>query len=187
VTERVQYRNKILFQSAFDPLNPTLTNLPPSNAILNLNDTMYLGLASQRLPNASNVQTIAINNISSSYALDVVGTIGSSTLSTKYVLTNLSIAVAPAQIYPLSTPNLIFYTSTSFFARAREIPGNTIECVASTITLSKIIDINLSNQRVGIFTRNPTYPFEVSREVISKTMTTNILRVSTFFLTVQSI
>jgi hypothetical protein len=177
-TFAANFANTILFFEASETLQ-----VPPETSVININDTLYVGLSNQVLPTASNIQTIGIGISTSDYALDVSGSVGTSSFIGTYIE-----SLKPTTIDGIQ--NIYFIGST--LAIHGGSPGlvtgiNTIYTQPSSILFNKIVTTNLSTARMGLYTTNPQYSFDVRRHGILSTVSTNLLLSGAFFLTLQTI
>jgi hypothetical protein len=157
--------------------------VPPENSVININDTLYVGLSNQVLPTASNIQTIGIGISTSDYALDVSGSVGTSSFIGTYIESLKPTTISASQ-------NIYFIGST--LAIHGGSPGlvtgiNTIYTQPSSILFNKIVTTNLSTARMGLYTTNPQYSFDVRTQGIVDTVNTSLLVSGAFFLTLQTI
>ena len=158
-------------------------SIPPQNSVININDTLYVGLSNQVLPTASNIQTIGIGVSTSDYALDVSGSVGTSSFIGTYIQSLKPTTVDGVQ-------NIYFMASTLAIHGGN--PGlvtgiNTIYTQPSSILFNKIVTTNLSTARMGLYTTNPQYSFDVRTQGIVDTVNTSLLVSGAFFLTLQTI
>jgi hypothetical protein len=158
-------------------------SIPPENSVININETLYVGLRNQVLPTASNIQTIGIGISTSDYALDVSGSVGTSSFIGTYIQ-----SLKPTTVDGIQ--NIYFMASTLAIHGGN--PGlvtgiNTIYTQPSSILFNKIVTANLSTARMGLYTSNPQYSFDVRRQGVVNTVSTNLLLSGAFFLTLQTI
>ena len=177
-TFAAKFANTIQFFEASE----TLT-VPPENSVININDTLYVGLSNQVLPTASNIQTIGIGISTSDYALDVSGSVGTSSFIGTYIESLKPTTIAAAQdIYFLGSRLAIYGGDPGLVTGI-----NTIYTQPSSIVFNKIVTANLSTARMGLYTNDPQFSFDVRRQGIVSTVSTNLLLSGAFFLTLQTI
>ena len=144
----------------------------------NINDTLFVKKANYTLGPA-----IGINTISPTQILDVNGTFACSTLSTAIYKQQFVEFDTPAREYILSSNLSIFEGSYPITTAGK----NTVYSEPSSLTLNSILSINLSTQRVGCYTTNPQFDFDVQRAGWISTLTTQTVNTKTLFFTLQSL
>jgi hypothetical protein len=158
-------------------------SIPPQNSVININDTLYVGLSNQVLPTASNIQTIGIGVSTSDYALDVSGSVGTSSFIGTYIE-----SLKPTTVDGLQNIYFIGSNLTIHGGDPELVTGiNTIYTQPSSILFNKIVTANLSTARMGLYTTNPQYSFDVRTQGIVDTVNTSLLVSGAFFLTLQTI
>ena len=177
-TLAANFANTIQFFEA----SPSVS-LPPQNSLININDTLYVGLSNQVLPTASNIQTIGIGISTSDYALDVSGSVGTSSFVGTYIESLKPTTVDGVQNIYFIGSNLAIHGGS---------PGlvtgiNTIYTQPSSILFNKIVTTNLSTARMGLYTNDPQFSFDVRTQGIVSTVSTSLLVSGAFFLTLQTI
>lgn len=158
-------------------------SIPPENSVININNTLYVGLSNQVLPTASNIQTIGIGISTSDYALDVSGSVGTSSFIGTYIESLKPTTVDAAQDIYFIGSNLAIHGGN---------PGlvtgiNTIYTQPSSILFNKIVTTNLSTAQMGLYTNDPQFSFDVRTQGIVSTVSTSLLVSGAFFLTLQTI
>ena len=177
-TLAANFANTIQFFEASESLA-----VPPQNSVININDTLYVGLSNQVLPTASNIQTIGIGISTSDYALDVSGSVGTSSFIGTYIESLKPTTVYAAQdIYFLGS-NLAIYGGDPELMTGI----NTIYTQPSSILFNKIVTTNFSNQQMGLYTNDPQFSFDVRTQGIFSNVSTILLESGAFFLTLQTI
>ena len=177
-TLAANFANTIQFFEASESLS-----MPPENSVININDTLYVGLSNQVLPTASNIQTIGIGISTSDYALDVSGSVGTSSFIGTYIESLKPTTIAAAQdIYFLGS-NLAIYGGDPELVTGI----NTINTQPSSILFNKIVTTNLSTAHMGLYTNDPQFSFDVRTQGIVSTVSTILLLSGAFFLTLQTI
>jgi hypothetical protein len=158
-------------------------SIPPENSVININNTLYVGLSNQVLPTASNIQTIGIGISTSDYALDVSGSVGTSSFIGTYIESLKPTTIAAAQnIYFIGSRLAIHGGSPGLVTGI-----NTIYTQPSSILFNKIVTTNLSTASMGLYTSNPQFSFDVRSQGIVSSVSTSLLESGAFFLTLQTI
>jgi hypothetical protein len=170
------------FETYTSPFPPPLGKVAPSNAAININNVLYATLSNQTQPTLSNIQTIGIGISTPAYALDISGSIGTSSFIGKTIQSS----------QPITVSSLIYFQGQNFTMFQGPDPllvseGNTVYTEPSSITLNKIVNVNISSQKVGIYTKDPHYDLDVPSQSILFTASTSILYTGAFFLTLQTI
>ena len=170
------------FETYTSPFPLPLGNTAPSNAAININNVLYATLSNQTQPTLSNIQTIGIGISTPAYALDISGSIGTSSFIGKTI----------ESTQPITVSSLIYFQGQNFTMFQGPDPllvsqGNTIYTEPSSITLNSIVNVNISSQKVGVYTKDPQYDLDVPSQSILFTASTSVLYTGAFFLTLQTI
>lgn len=175
---------EIMFSTLANTINIFQDN---TDIYTNVNNTLFVKenllqlKAAQRVGiNTVSQPVLIVTNNSLGAELDVGGIVGCSTISTSiYKQSPLHFSL-PNQEY-IQTPNL------SIFENQQILSKNTIYSQPSTITFNSILTVNLSTQRVGCFTSNPLFDFDMRRAGWISNLTTQTVKTETLFFTLQSI
>ena len=81
----------------------------------------------------------------------------------------------------IEDPYFTFYSGSTVPSSS-----NSIVSAQSTLTLNGIVSLNLSTQKVGVFTTDPQFTLDVRRQAYIQSVSTSLLRTSLLFLTLQS-
>jgi cytoskeletal protein CcmA (bactofilin family) len=157
----------------------TANDLTTNTQCLNINDTLFS--ENPFLPRIPG--WIGINISSPTVQLDVKGTVACSTLST-VIYKESTIRLLKANSEYIQNPNLsIFEGPNPYFVTSK----NTVYSEASTITFNSILSVNLSTQKVGVYTKNPLFDLDVRTAGWFNQISTPKLVTGTLFLTLQSL
>ena len=161
--------------------NSISTNGTGSDITLGINETVYI-------PNVNPVSqpiTVGIRNPNPAYSLDIQGTFGASTLSTSilYAPENINMSTASGNVFFNDEYLKVFESSNDSF-----IPtGNRIQVTPSSMTFNSLVTLQISTQRVGVFTRNPQFDFDMQRHGYLNTLKASTIQTSLIFVTLQSV
>lgn len=145
--------------------------------IVNINNALY---ATADMPIK---QKIGINVSSPLYDLDIGGSFGISSFSTGYLFAPGFIQNATASGEFMKDPYLSFVSGQE----GEIVQGsNSIFTTASSFTVNSVFSVNLSSQKIGIYTTNPQYTLDVRRQAYVQALSTPLLNTSLLFLTLQS-
>jgi hypothetical protein len=126
---------------------------------------------------------VGINISNPTVLLDVNGLTGCSTLST-VIYKQSTIALLKANSEYIQNPNLSIFEGTN----SRFITGkNTVYSAPSSITFNSILTVNLSTQKVGVYTSNPRLDLDVQTAGYFRQLSTSTVVSGTLFLTLQSL
>lgn len=145
---------------------------------LAINSTIFV-------PNQTSVypQFIGIGTSNPSYEVDVQGSIGASTFSTMYVYAPQNIYVSSSRVYFQDDYFSIFEgTDPSLVTQYNRIQTN-----PSSLTINSVFTLQVSTQRLGLYTTNPQLDFDCQRAGYLGSLRTNTLNTSLLFLTLQSV
>lgn len=178
------FTNKLLTPSLAinAPLDSRANSISTDSATtLGINDTVYI-------PNVTpGVQaiTVGIRNPNPAYSLDIRGTFGASTLSTSflYASENLNMSSASGKVFFNDQYLKLFESSNDSFVAS----GNRIQVTPSSMTFNSLVTLQISTQRVGVFTRNPQFDFDVQRHGYLNSLKASTIQTSLVFVTLQSV
>ncbi len=147
--------------------------------LLYVNETLSI---TRPNPNSWGVGINTLQTLNSSY-LQVNGTVAASSLTS---------AVYTVDTVEVSEPNKVFLNSCnlSIYSGANShtvIGKNTIYSEVSTLTFNNALTINLSTQRVGIYTSNPLFDFDARTRGLFDTLRTQTVNAALINFTIQSI
>lgn len=143
--------------------------------MLNLNGVVYT------TANVPTQQKTGINISTPLYDLDVRTSLGTSSFSTLLTFAPGYIQTTQSQGTVIQDPYLTFYSGSTVPSSS-----NSIVSAQSTLTLNGIVSLNLSTQKVGVFTTDPQFTLDVRRQAYIQSVSTSLLRTSLLFLTLQS-
>jgi hypothetical protein len=112
----------------------------------------------------------------------VDGSLGTSTLSTFYLLTSSTYISAPNVFFKDQYLSLFDSTDNSLVSS-----GNRIQFNASSMTLNSIVTLQTSTQRVGVYTQNPQFDLDVQCAAVLNNVYASTINTPLLFLTLQSI
>jgi hypothetical protein len=112
----------------------------------------------------------------------VDGSLGTSTLSTFYLLTSSTYISAPNVFFKDQYLSLFDSTDNSLVSS-----GNRIQFNASSMTLNSIVTLQTSTQRVGVYTQNPQFDLDVQCAAVLTNVYASTINTPLLFLTLQSI
>jgi hypothetical protein len=145
--------------------------------ILNINNALYV---TADMPIK---QKIGIAFSSPLYDLDIDGIFGTSSFSTGYLF-------APGFVQNQATSGEFLKDPYVSFVSGQEgevvHASNSIFTTASSFTVNGVFSVNLSSQKIGIYTTNPEFTLDVRRQGYIQTLSTPVLNTSLLFLTLQS-
>jgi hypothetical protein len=128
-------------------------------------------------------QFIGIGTSNPSYEVDVQGTFGASTLSTTYLYAPQNIYVSSSRVYFQDEYFSLFEgTNPSLVTQANRIQTN-----PSSMTFNSVFTLQVSTQRIGLYTTNPQVDFDCQRAGYVGSLRANTLNTSLLFLTLQSV
>lgn len=157
----------------------TLTTLGQSGySQLRINTTLFV-------PNDTTVypQSIGIGTNAPSYEVDVAGSFAASTVSTTYLYAPSNLYISSSRVYLQDDYFSIFEgTDPSLVTNYNRIQTN-----PSSMTFNSILTLQVSTQRVGLYTTNPQVEFDCQRAGVLGTLTANTINTSLLFLTLQSV
>ncbi len=118
-------------------------------------------------------------------SLQVSGTFGVSTLSS-------GVLYAPSNINMSTARNISFFNDQYLQMYENTNPsfvtsGNRIQLTPSSMTFNSILTLQISTQRVGLFTQNPQFDFDVQRHGYLSNLKASTIQTSLIFLTLQSV
>lgn len=118
------------------------------------------------------------------YQLDVLGTFATSSFSTSYLNATTSSFITTTSLQRfLEAPNLELTRTTP----SQDLFQNSIQTGPSSLIFNNVLSVNLSTQRVGVYTTLPEFDLDVRRHGTLFTVSTNLVRTSLLFLTLQSV
>jgi hypothetical protein len=150
-----------------------------NQVLLYVNETLSVR---KPVPNSWGVGINTLQTLNSSY-LQVNGTVAVSSLTS---------AVYAVDTVEVSEPNKVFLNSCNLSiysgADSRQVVDkNTIYSEVSTLTFNNALTINLSTQRVGIYTSNPLFDFDARTRGLFDTLQTQTVNAALINFTIQSI
>lgn len=133
--------------------------------------------------NTTTQPVVSVTNNSLGAELDVDGIVGCSTISTSiYKQSALSFSL-PDQEY-INIPSLSLFEG----ADSKQITNkNTIYSDSNSITFNSMLTVNLSTNRLGCFTSNPLFDFDMRKAGWISNLDTQTVKTETLFFTLQSI
>jgi cytoskeletal protein CcmA (bactofilin family) len=150
----------------------------PGYTQLAINNTLFVPNQAVLYP-----QFIGIGTSNPSYEVDVQGSFGASTLSTTYVYAPQNIYVSSSRVYFQDDYFSVFEgTNPSLVTEYNRIQTN-----PSSMTINSIFTLQVSTQRIGLYTTNPQVDFDCQRAGYLGSLRTNTLNTSLLFLTLQSV
>lgn len=148
-----------------------------------INDTLYSENPTFTYSSAKFPGWVGINISNPTVQLDVNGLAACSTLST-VIYKQSTIALLKANSEYIQNPNLSIFEGTN----SRFITGkNTVYSAPSSITFNSILTVNLSTQKVGVYTSNPRLDLDVQTAGYFRQLSTSTVVSGTLFLTLQSL
>jgi len=128
---------------------------------------------------------VGIRNPDPVYSLDVRGTFGASTLSTSvlYASENINMSTAGDNVFFNDQYLKLFKGTNDSFVDS----GNRIQVTPSSMTFNSLVTLQISTQRIGVFTRNPEFDFDVRRHGYLSNLKSSTIQTSLIFLTLQSV
>ena len=127
---------------------------------------------------------VGIATLNPTAHLDVTDTTATSSLTTSVYIQNSEINLQqPNQVF-LNSSNLAMFTG----ANPRQVTGrNTIYSEVSSLTFNNTLTMNLSSQRIGIYTTNPQFDFDAKTAGYLERLETQTVTTESLFLTLQSL
>lgn len=156
---------------------------------LNINDALHVGnffgnniYTGQEM----NIGYVTIGSSFSQYTGPDLNVIGEFTTST--LLAPLSLGVD--NIY-ISAPR-VFYKDDfmSMFSGSNpllDLSANTLYTTQSSLTFNSLLTLQVSTQKVGVYTRNPQFELDVQGTGVLSTVSTNTLNTRLFYLNLQTL
>jgi hypothetical protein len=145
--------------------------------VANVNQTLF---ATANMPIK---QKTGIKTQTPLYDLDVSGSLGTSSFSTSFVF-------APGFVQTLSETGVSLRDPYFSIVNGSEgtvvSASNSILATPSSLLLNGVLNLNLSSQKVGVFTTNPRFTLDVQAQAYIQTLSTPVLNTSLLFLTLQS-
>lgn len=174
----------------FSTIARTVTGTSNLYGELQINDTLFVyGLPSAvQYPQAVGIGTsndpgtITVGGAPNTEVV-VGGTFGASTLSTSVLYALSNIYLSASKIYYEDEYLSIFEGSNPSLVTT----GNRIQTNASSITFNSLISLQISTQRVGLYTRNPQFDLDCQRNAVITNMRASTINTSLIFLTLQSV
>jgi hypothetical protein len=143
--------------------------------LLAVNNALFVPAGGSELVNHG------IRNQDPFYTLDVQGPFGTSTLSSVYHYAPQNIYVSASRIYFQDDYLNMVEGSVS-------VPEtHSVRTTPSSMTFNSIFTLQVSTQRVGVFTTNPQVDFDVQRLGYLGSLQANAINTSLLFLTLQSV
>ena len=118
------------------------------------------------------------------YDLDIKGSFGVSSFSTNFFMGFQVVETSILSDVFLKDPYLSMYSGEE---GATIVASNLLYASPSSLTMNSILTLQLSTQRVGIYTNNPQYTLDVPSHAILESLSTPHLQTSLLFLTLQSV
>jgi hypothetical protein len=161
-------------------MTPQITT---SGHLLTVNDALrvdYL-VGNFVLPRSNSMLNIGNRNITTAAEVNVGGTFGATTLSSQYIY-------APQNIYISATK--LYYRDTNFSIGEGTNPSfvtpNTLRTEPSSMTFNSLMTLQVSTQKVGVYTQNPQFELDVQRNAVLGKVQANTINTSLLFLTLQT-
>ena len=149
-------------------------------SVLDINQTLY----ATNLAVEGQLPKVGVRMQNPRYELDVQGTFGVSTLSTKTFYAPENIRIAALSNIIFDDQYLKIYEGTN---NSLVTTGNRIQTTVSSLTFNSLMTLQVSTQRVGVFTRNPQFDFDVQAHASLSSLRASTINTSLIFLTLQSV
>jgi predicted acyltransferase (DUF342 family) len=149
--------------------------------VVNINNTMFLS-ADLRQNDFIGIRTSSLQLPGPT--LQVNGTLAISSLTTYNFLTTSTLEVSTSQQIYFSSAYLKI-TNNKYLTATN--PANYIYIEPSSMTFNSVLTTNISTQKVGLYTENPIFDFDVQRNGILESMSTQSLISRMLFFTLQSV
>ena len=153
------------------------TNTVVQTNMVNLNGALW---ATANLPNR---QTVGIATSTPAYALDIEGSLGTSSFSTSYFYAPGVVTIERSLGVSIQDP---YFTTYSGQQQDIISASNSVNSTPSSMILNGVVSLNLSTQRVGLYAPNPQFTLDVRRQGYLQTLSTPLVNTSLLFLTLQS-
>jgi hypothetical protein len=131
---------------------------------------------------APNSPGFAVTSIPNTKEVVVDGSFGASSLSTFYVLTSTVFISSPNVFFKDQYMSMFESTDNSLVTQ-----GNRLQVNPSSMTFNSLFTLQISTQRLGLYTRNPQFEFDVQRHGVFASVKASTINAALFFLTLQSI
>lgn len=156
----------------------TITVGPSNTPYTVINETLY--------SKQYNLETwgVGINTSNIAAQLDVVDTVATSSLNTSVYIQTSEINLREPNQRFFASQNLTIFTG----ANPRNFTNmNTIYSEVSSLTFNNCLTMNLSSQRVGLYTDNPQFDFDARTQGYLESLSTLTVNTGTLFFTLQSL
>jgi hypothetical protein len=152
--------------------------------IVDINNTLFVTTSISPDP-AVYLNAVGIRKSKPTVPLEIVGSFGVSTLSTGslYAIENINMSTARETVFFDDEYLKIFESSNPSLVTS----GNHIQVNPSSMTFNSLLTLQVSTQRVGIFTRNPQFDLDVQRHGYLDNLKASTIQTSLIFLSLQSI
>ena len=169
---------------SFSRANYVSTNENGYAPIVDINNTLFVTTSISPDP-AVYLNAVGIRKSNPTVPLEIVGSFGVSTLSTGslYAIENINMSTARETVFFDDEYLKIFESSNPSLVTS----GNHIQVNPSSMTFNSLLTLQVSTQRVGIFTRNPQFDLDVQRHGYLDNLKASTIQTSLIFLSLQSI